>query len=395
MNRFFGYIEGYYGRILSWEDRGAILSHMERLSLNTYLYAPKEDPFHRIEWRKPYPDSWVRSFQDFTAAARKKHVSVIPSLAPGLSFDYNDNADYALLLKKFFRLAASGATAVALLMDDIPMTSARFTGRTSLGEAHGMLLTRLRDDLASRFPHLTLWFCPTIYSDALADTGVKKCRYLVDCSRTMPRDVITLWTGPAVVSERLDGKNVLAASDLFCGNIVIWDNLYANDYCPHRLFFGPYEKRSRDLDGITKGIMLNPTGLVHTDCLLLSRVSGYKKHRPPAGVWKAGLHDFSFKKQILAVSRFFNSPFTRITARDMTPDKIKTVRKALRSLLWDWKSPLQREWYPYLYMLDTDISLLQKTAAGSATEEWIMKKYPPVLSLIVSGKAESRRRRAP
>jgi hyaluronoglucosaminidase len=265
----------------------------------------------------------------------------------------------------------------------------------SLGEAHGMLLKRLAADLASRFPHITLWFCPTVYCDALADTGVKKCRYLIDCARTMPRNVMTLWTGPAVVSERLDGKNVLAVSHLFSGNIVIWDNLYANDYCPHSLFFGPYEKRSRDLDRVTKGIMLNPTGLVHTDCLLLSLLSGYKKHRAPASVWKAGLHGFSFEKQVLAVSRFFNSPFKHVAARDITPNKIKTVQNALRSLLWDWKSPLQREWYPYLYMLDTDLSLLQKKAAGSATEKWIVKKYPSVHSLIISGKAITRRRDAP
>ena len=38
-----GYIEGYYGKLLSFEDRHKLLVCLENLSMDSYLYAPKED----------------------------------------------------------------------------------------------------------------------------------------------------------------------------------------------------------------------------------------------------------------------------------------------------------------------------------------------------------------
>ena len=37
-----GYIEGYYGRLFGWHDRSSILAEMAALSMDVYLYAPKE-----------------------------------------------------------------------------------------------------------------------------------------------------------------------------------------------------------------------------------------------------------------------------------------------------------------------------------------------------------------
>ena len=49
-----GYIEGYYGRLLDWDDRTRLLHRLSSLGLNAYLYAPKEDECHRFEWRRPW-----------------------------------------------------------------------------------------------------------------------------------------------------------------------------------------------------------------------------------------------------------------------------------------------------------------------------------------------------
>ena len=50
-----GYAEGFYGRLLSWAERARILATLQSLGMNTYYYAPKEDPWHRFDWRTPYP----------------------------------------------------------------------------------------------------------------------------------------------------------------------------------------------------------------------------------------------------------------------------------------------------------------------------------------------------
>ena len=61
-----GYIEGYYGKLLSWDDRELIIKSLRKNNLNTYLYAPKEDIHHRLFWRKKYSKKWRYNFRKFT-----------------------------------------------------------------------------------------------------------------------------------------------------------------------------------------------------------------------------------------------------------------------------------------------------------------------------------------
>ena len=46
-NNIYGYIEGYYGKLLSWKHRKKIINKMSKNNMNRYFYAPKEDIFHR------------------------------------------------------------------------------------------------------------------------------------------------------------------------------------------------------------------------------------------------------------------------------------------------------------------------------------------------------------
>jgi hyaluronoglucosaminidase len=55
---FTGYIEGYFGRTLTWPQRRGIIDQLARLGMNRYLYAPKEDPYHRVRWKESYPAEW-------------------------------------------------------------------------------------------------------------------------------------------------------------------------------------------------------------------------------------------------------------------------------------------------------------------------------------------------
>ena len=39
-----GYIEGFYGRLMSLNDRTILLNKLSELSMDFYVYGPKEDP---------------------------------------------------------------------------------------------------------------------------------------------------------------------------------------------------------------------------------------------------------------------------------------------------------------------------------------------------------------
>ena len=64
-NRYqlFGYIEGYYGKLLKWKERRRIVKKLFENSMNAYFYAPKEDVYHRKNWRLEYPKEWYKRFR--------------------------------------------------------------------------------------------------------------------------------------------------------------------------------------------------------------------------------------------------------------------------------------------------------------------------------------------
>ena len=64
-NNYFGYIEGYYGKLLNWEDRVSIINKLHENNMNCYLYAPKEDIYHRFLWRQEFDNDWILQFKNF------------------------------------------------------------------------------------------------------------------------------------------------------------------------------------------------------------------------------------------------------------------------------------------------------------------------------------------
>ena len=95
-----------------------------------------------------------------------------------------------------------------------------------------------------------------------------------------PFDPLTtiLWTGDEVVSQSISKRALKDLKDLFSNPIIIWDNYYANDYCPSRFYIGPYSGR-KSLINEVKGIGINPTGLPFTDMICLSRSAGDKTNQ--------------------------------------------------------------------------------------------------------------------
>ena len=57
-----GIIEGFYGRPWTWEERRHVGGVLAAAGMDTYVYAPKDDPLHRERWREPYPDAELRAF---------------------------------------------------------------------------------------------------------------------------------------------------------------------------------------------------------------------------------------------------------------------------------------------------------------------------------------------
>jgi hypothetical protein len=180
-----------------------------------------------------------------------------------------------------------------------------------------------------------------------------------------------MWTGPRIIAPKLDRAALAWLSGRFGGNLVLWDNLYADDYCPNKIFLGPFLGRGREAWTLTRGILLNPTGLPATDRFLLDLLAAHRRGEPAAKAWKNALVRHAVPREFLAVALFRPGP------KELAPRRVAAMRKALKFLIWDWKGILHQEWYPYLFMLDAD---LKASEDGLKDGEWVRKRYSPLVA---------------
>ncbi|MBQ9478849.1 MAG: beta-N-acetylglucosaminidase domain-containing protein, partial [Selenomonadaceae bacterium] len=94
-----GVIEGFYGQPWSHQQRLELMSFCREHNLNAYIYAPKDDPYHRAQWREPYPDDQLERLRELIGAADRNGVEFIFAVSPGLDLDYSD-ADIQSMLDK-------------------------------------------------------------------------------------------------------------------------------------------------------------------------------------------------------------------------------------------------------------------------------------------------------
>jgi len=280
--------------------------------------------------------------------------------------------DFTILVAKTRQFLANGASMIALLMDDIAADFAARSGSfTNEGRAHAALANRL--GLAIDAPIIIV---PRIYADSLiTPDDMQSLTYLEQFTSHLDPQHQVVYCGDDIVAPRPFGD---AGGHLDPASIIIWDNFYANDYCPRRLFLGPW--RSTDMPHI----MLNPTGMIETDLLLLGLMAGARDQAgrgSEAGkiYWRELMQKAAVPDVFFDIAAYFDAPYG--FAAEFPMPSAKTALAALEILLWRWKSPLQREWYPHLMGLKQDILL----ANGELPLERIGKTQMAPLARQLSG----------
>ena len=349
-----GYIEGYYGRLLDWENRKLIIKSLSKNNMNTYFYAPKEDENHRLNWRKKYTSKWRRSFRDFTKFSKENNINIIAGIAPGLDFNFKKfnnssnqikNSDLNLLLNKAKQLLEDGAKSIALLLDDIPDEFEKKFGKNiSEGTSHGILINKISEELKQ-----SIYFVPRIYADELIKDSPN---YLSDLSKILNQDVRVFYCGKNVVCKTITKYSKI--KKILCNKIIYWDNYYANDYCPRRFFIGPFIGRTN-----LNNLMINATGLIKTDLLILDIITNTNNKRNPIKAWGKTLNEHGVPMIFFKIKNFFLKPDFSSNPSLSAYRSNSNHFKALEFLLWSWKGALSREWYPYLFGLKHDLQLNQ------------------------------------
>ena len=377
-NNTSGYIEGYYGKLLSWNDRKLVIKSLKKNHMNSYFYAPKEDEKHRLNWRKKYNLKWRSRFRQFTNFSKINNINVIAGIAPGLDFDFknfndksqkNESPDFNLLYNKAKQLLDDGATSIALLLDDIPEDfKEKFGNKITEGISHGVLANALSESLDKN-----IYFVPRIYADELIN---EEPNYLEDLASILNPKTKVFYCGKNVVSKNL--TNYSKIKKTLNNEIIYWDNYYANDYCPRRFFIGPFIGRKN-----LGNIMINPTGLINTDLMIMDIVANNLSNGPLISEWRKILKDYGVPLIFNKIKHFFLKPdFFSNPSLHLFDVNIKHI-EALDFLLWKWNSELSREWYPYLFGLKQDLQLKLNILTS---ERLIKTQSAPLSEYIIKNK---------
>ncbi|MGS5018091.1 beta-N-acetylglucosaminidase domain-containing protein [Paenibacillus sp. JJ1683] len=267
-----GIIEGFYGKPWSFADRLDAVHFMAAHRMNTFMYAPKDDPYHRELWREPYPEEMFAQIRELKEACERHEIDFHYCISPGNDLNFGSAEDFLKLTEKLAAMITIGVRHFSVLMDDIDYVlkgeNRHLLGRS--GHAHVFLTNKVHTWLAERLPEFTLTVCPSEYW-SYWDTEYKK-----DFRERLHPDIKVFWTGYFVFAPQI-GRQHAADNHAFYGHeLWLWDNIPVND-CDHdRLFLDPLRGRYSRLParGHT-GMVANPMNQWECSKVTLITMSHY------------------------------------------------------------------------------------------------------------------------
>ena len=197
---------------------------------------------------------------------------------------------------------------------------------------------------------------PEIYANSLSNSDIFENKYLKDLFSNIDDKPNIFWTGKKVISNKYDYEEIKKLEDFYNLNIYIWDNFYASDYCEPRVTLDKYLPFTGNIPSDISGIMINATGKINLDLLILRLYSlGFQRNDfEISDFLSTELHP-AFK----SISKYFTFNGSLIKADDC---------EYVNDILQNWIHPIKNEIYPYLHLLKF---LMQNT--GSRDSNFIKR----------------------
>ena len=240
-----GIVEGFYGTPYNFEIRADLLGFCKEYNLNAYIYAPKDDPYHRDKWREPYPEDKLNELKHLAEISIKNNIHFIFAISPGADLNYEGEKgeqDFQSMLNKLDMMYNIRIRNFAIFFDDL-------IGEQS-GENQANFLNRLQKVLNQKYKGIyPLITVPTdYYRQKMLDEEGNIKSYTKEFSSLLNKNIIVLYTGDGIVSDGITEKSFQAAKEIYGRNLGIWWNYPVNDYYlvkgnrSVKLALGPIEK---------------------------------------------------------------------------------------------------------------------------------------------------------
>ena len=279
-----GVVEGFYGTPWSHEARLSLIDFYGRYKMNTYIYGPKDDPYHSSpNWRKPYPEDEAADIKELVEACRANYVDFVWAIHPGQDIKWNEE-DYAALVAKFENMYALGVRAFAIFFDDISGDGANPYRQVELLNRLGEEFVKVKGDVAP------LIICPTDYNRSWANPTERGS--LAVYGRELDPSVRVFWTGDYVCSD-LTPATLEWVGSRIQRPALYWWNFPVTDYCRHIVMQGPVYGLDQTLTAENLcGFVSNPMEHAEASKLALYGVADYTwniEDYDPHANWERGL----------------------------------------------------------------------------------------------------------
>lgn len=263
--RFRGVVEGFYGTPWSHEARLRQLRFYGENKMNTYIYGPKDDPYHSSpNWRLPYPEKGAMQLQELVGVAKENEVDFVWAIHPGQDIQWND-ADRRLLLAKFEGMYQLGVRAFAVFFDDI---SGEGTNPVKQAELLNYIDTQFIQPKKDIKP---LVMCPTEYNKSWSDPAKG---YLTTLGDMLNPTIQIMWTGDRVVAD-ITKESVAWINERIKRPAYIWWNFPVSDYVRDHLLLGPVYGNDTQMADQMAGFVSNPMEFAEASKIAIYGVASY------------------------------------------------------------------------------------------------------------------------
>jgi hypothetical protein len=240
MTGWHGVLEGFYGTPYDDAARLDLVRWLGTVGGRDYVYAPKDDPYQRAQWRAAYPVDRMRHFAELVAAGAAAGVRVGFVVSPGLDWGVGDETPLVAKLRAFYDL---GVRSLGIAFDDVP------PGGADLGAVHGAAVAAA----AAALPDDITWAaCPVDYGTDRVTS------YLKAFAEALPPECAVFWTGPSILSPDVPVAVATELSRALGRTLVLADNFPVSDGpMAGVLHLGPYPQRDPALPAAVGGLLLN------------------------------------------------------------------------------------------------------------------------------------------
>lgn len=260
---FRGVVEGFYGTPWSFEDRVSQLQFYGRMKMNTYIFGPKDDPYHRSPyWREPYPADQAQNISDLVTEAARNKVDFVWAMHPGMDIQWNE-ADRKAAIRKLESMYGLGVRAFAVFFDDI-------SGEGTDAKKQAAFMNYIKQEFVDKKGDIQqLILCPTEYNKDWAKTD-----YLDVLGENLDPFIHIMWTGDRVVSD-ITKEGLQWVNNRIKRPCYIWWNFPVSDYCLAHLLMGPVYGQDNDAVSDMHAFVSNPMEFAEASKVALWSVSEY------------------------------------------------------------------------------------------------------------------------